>query len=93
MKSLSTTKILLLKFFGLLIIFQTALFSANIYHVSNSDTISVNSQVLNNDFNRKKKEVEIVALDSFGEGGVVLMIIFTSLLGVFFVRDEFKDLV
>ena len=92
MKTLSINKMLLLKIFGFLILFQTTLFSENIYHVSNSDSTSVNLQVVNSSVNKENEEVEMVALDSFGGTGVVLMIIFTSLLGVFFVRDEFSEL-
>ena len=93
MKTLSINKMLLLKIFGFLILFQTTLFSENIYHVSNSDSTSVNSQVVNSSVSKDGGEVETVALDSFGGTGVVLMILFTSLLGVFFVRDEFSGII
>ena len=93
MKILLINRILLLKIFGFLIIFQTTLFSENIYHVSNSDTTSVNSKVVNSSVNKERGEVETVALDSFGGTGVVLMILFTSLLGAFFVRDELSEFI
>ena len=93
MKTLSINKILLLKIFGFLIFCQTTLFSENIYHVSNGDTTSVNSKVVNSGVSKEGEEVETVVLDSFGGTGVVLMILFTSLLGLFFVRDEFSGII
>ena len=93
MRTVAVKRILLLKIFGFLILFQTTLFSENVYHVSSSDTILVNSKQLNSSVSKEKEEVEKVALDSFGGTGVVLMIIFTSLLGAFFVRDEFNGLI
>ncbi len=90
MKFLSINRIFLLKIFGFLILFQTILFSENIYYVSNNNTTLVNSKVVNSSVNTDGEEVERVTLDSFGGTGVVLMILFTSLLGVFFVRDEFN---
>ena len=79
-------RVLLLKVFGVLIIFQTMLFSDNIYYVSKSDVASVSSQVV--DSTTKESEVTTVSLDSFGGVSIILMVVFTSLLGIFFVRDE-----
>ena len=79
-------RVLLLKVFGVLIIFQTMLFSNNIYYVSKSDVASVSSQVV--DSTTKESEVTTVSLDSFGGVSIILMVVFTSLLGIFFVRDE-----
>ena len=79
-------RVLLLKVFGVLIIFQTMLFSDNIYYVSKSDVASVSSQVV--DSTTKESEVTTVSLDSFGGVSILLMIVLTSLLGIFFVRDE-----
>ncbi len=90
MKFLSINRIFLLKIFGFLILFQTILFSENIYYVSNNNTTLVNSKVVNSSVKKDGKEVERVTLDSFGGTGVILIILFTSLLGVFFVRDEFN---
>ncbi len=90
MKFLPINRIFLLKIFGFLILFQTILFSENIYYVSNNNTTLVNSKVVNSSVKKEGKEVERVTLDSFGGTGAVLMILFTSLLGVFFVRDEFN---
>ncbi len=93
MKTLLINRMLLLKIFGFLVLFQTTLFAENIYQVSNSDTTSVDSQVVSSSVNKEKEEVETVALDSFGGTGVVLMILLTSLLGAFFVKDEFGGLI
>ena len=91
MKSLPLNRVLLLKIFGFLILFQTILFSENIYYVLDSNTTLVNSKVVNSSSaNKDSEEVERVTLDSFGGTGVILMILFTSLLGLFFVRDEFN---
>ncbi len=79
-------RVLLLKVFVVLIIFQTMLFSDNIYYVSKSDVASVSSQVV--DSTTKESEVTTVSLDSFGGVSILLMIVLTSLLGIFFVRDE-----
>ena len=92
MKTLSIKRMLLLKIFGFLILFQTTLFSENIHSVSKSDSTSVDSKSVNTSTNKEKEEVEEVALDSFGGGGILLMIFLTSLLGAFFVRDEFNGL-
>ena len=93
MKTFQINRVILLKIFGFLILFQTTLFSENIYHISNSDTALVNSKQLDSSVSKEKEEVETVALDSFGGTGVVLMILFTSLLGTFFVRDELSGLI
>ena len=93
MKTLSLKRILLLKTLGFLILFQTTLFSENVYHVSSSDTTTVNSKVVNSSEDKEKEDVDMVSLDSFGGTGVVLMILFISLLGVFFVRKEFNRLI
>ena len=93
MKTFQINRVILLKIFGFLILFQTTLFSENIYHISNSDTTLVNSKQLDSSVSKEKEEVEMVALDSFGGTGVVLMILFTSLLGAFFVRDELSGLI
>ncbi len=90
MKTLSIKRILLLKVFGFLILFQTTLFSENVYYVSSNNTTIVNSKVVKSS---DTKDVGIVGLDSFGEIGVVLMIILISLLGIFFVRYEFNGLI
>ena len=92
MRTTAAKRMLLLKIFGFLILFKTTLFSENIYNVSSNDTTLVNSKVVTDSDNKKKEEVKTVALDSFGGTGVVLMILFTSLLGIFFVRDEFNEL-
>ena len=84
---------LLLKIFGFFLLFQTTLFSENVYDIPNSNSISVNSKIVNHSINKEIIEVKEVALDSFGEVSIVLIIGLTSLLGVFFVRDEFNELV
>ena len=84
-------RVILLKVFGVLILFQTMLFSDNIYYVSKSDVASVSSQVVNST-TKESEKVTTVALDSFGGTSIVLMIVFTSLLGAFFVRDEFGSI-
>ncbi len=93
MKTLSIKRILLLKVFGFLILFQTTLFSENVYHVSSRDTTIVNSKVINSGKNKEKEDIEMISLDSFGGVGVVLMILFISFLGVFFVREEISNLI
>ena len=93
MKILSKYRVHLLKIFGVLILFQTTLFSENIYHVSNSEATSVTSQIVNSSTTQESEEVERVALDSFGGTSVILMILLTSLLGAFFVRDEFSSII
>ena len=92
MKSLPINRILLLKIFGFLILVQTTLFSENVYYVSNTDSSSVNAKVVNHSVNKERVEVEEVGLDSFGGVSIMLIIGLTSLLGAFFVRDEFSEL-
>ncbi len=93
MKTLQINRMLLLKIFGFLILFQSTLFSENIYSVSGSDTTLVNTELVDSSINNENEKIETVALDSFGGTGVVLMIIFISLLGTFFVRDELNGLI
>jgi len=93
MKSLPINRILLLKIFGFLILVQTTLFSENVYYVSNPDSSSVNAKVVNHSVNKESVEVEEVGLDSFGGVSIMLIIGLTSLLGAFFVRDEFSELI
>ena len=92
MKTLSINGMLLVKIFGFLIFFQTMLCSENIYHVSNSEATSSSSKIVNSSTNKEREDVQVVSLDSFGGTSVVLTILLTSLLGAFFVRDEFSGI-
>ena len=78
---------LALKLLSFLLVFHTSLFAS----VSSTDEMveaksSYHSQaeeVLDS------KNMEEVSLDSFGNMSMMLMMVLTSLLGTFFVKDEF----
>ena len=78
----------MLKIFGFLLLFTNLMFANNEYTVPSSSSYMAVSQsmtAISND------AVE-VSLDSFGTTSMIVMVILSSLLGLFFVRDEFSSL-
>jgi len=91
MNGLIQHKNIILKIAILILFFQTILL-ADITSISESSY--TNSELINERTALKSigssEEVE-VSLDSFGGMSVMIVLILTSLLGAFFVRDEFPS--
>ena len=93
MRYLTEHKKIIFKIVGLIFLLQTALFASSSYsnesaysqHSYASELVTESSSlgVMN------IGESTEVALDSFGSMSVLVMLILTSLIGAFFVRDEF----
>ena len=93
MKGLIEHQKIILKIVSLVLFFHTALFADTNY---NEDTYikSVYSSEYQNTstpttLKNSSNYIE-VSLNSFGSMSVIIMLILTSLLGAFFVRDEFS---
>jgi len=93
MKGLIEYKKMILKIVSLVLFFNTALFANTSYskdtyiksvHSREYHNVSAPTTVKNN-----LNNIE-VSLNSFGSMSVIIMLILTSLLGAFFVRDEFS---
>ncbi len=69
-----------LRIIGLLLIIQNMLLAKSNINYDNNQT-------------HKKVEKEMVHMDSMGEKSMLLLIIFTSLVGSFFLRDHANGLV
>jgi len=61
------------------LLFQTALFGT---------TIQNESSEVENSFNQSSSTYTEVSLDSFGNMGIGIVLVVTSLLGAFFLRNE-----
>jgi len=81
-----------LKLLGLLLLLNVTLWADTLntpmsavplHTISTTATLNTESNVA---------VIQEIALDSFGNSGMVIMIILSSLLGMFFVRDEFDEL-
>jgi len=81
----------ILKIFGFLIFFHSALFANSTVTTYQSTTNSSEVQTIQHSSMNESKEMTSFSLD-FSGTGMVLMLIFGSLLGAFFVRDEFGSL-
>jgi len=94
MRGLIEHKKIILKIVGFILFFHTALFANPSY----SEDAYVKS-AYNNEYQKNTSaptavksspnDIE-VSLNSFGSMSVIIMLILTSLLGAFFVRDEFS---
>jgi len=93
MKGLIEHKNMILKIVSFVLFFHTALF-ANTSYSEDSYIRSVYSSEYQNistptTLKNSSNNIE-VSLNSFGSMSVIIMLILTSLLGAFFVRDEFS---
>ncbi len=78
------------KIVGFLILFHSTLFANSATGESvELAKVQLESKSIDKD---PKQEVSTVSLDSFGSTGMVIMIILSSLLGAFFVKDEFNTM-
>ena len=93
MNHLTQQKNIILKIVSFIILFQTTLFGSTAYINENSYTtstyVSESANEATSILNVGSLENREVALDSFGSISVMIMLVLTSILGAFFVRDEF----
>jgi hypothetical protein len=95
MKGLIEYKKMILKIVGFILFFHTTLFANPNYNenvdtqrVYSSEQPSQSSSITNKEDSNKVE----VSLHSFGGMSISIMLILTSLLGAFFVRDEFQGI-
>jgi len=86
MKNLMENRNSLLKIVTLILFLNTLLLANSADTKEGIQAQSLNTSVSNI---LETEETEEVALDSFGSLGIILMVVLSSLLGAFFVRDEF----
>jgi len=93
MKGLREHKKMILKIVSLILFFNTALFANTNYSEDSYIKSIYNSEYQNistpTTLKSNSNNIE-VSLNSFGSMSVIIMLILTSLLGAFFVRDEFS---
>jgi hypothetical protein len=85
MKSLTSIQNLLVKIFTLLLVFNITVLANNFYTEVSDEPVAENSSVA-------LEETVEVSLDSFSNVGIFIMIALSSLLGAFFVKDEFSGM-
>jgi heme/copper-type cytochrome/quinol oxidase subunit 3 len=94
MNHLTQQKNIILKIVTFIILFQTTLFGSTAYNNENSyatsSYVSESANEATTILNVGSIENREVALDSFGSISVMILLVLTSLLGAFFVRDEFS---
>lgn len=93
MNHLRQQKNIILKIVSFITIFQATLFGSTTYSNENSYTTSSYVSESANEgtsiLNVGSIENREVALDSFGSISIMIILVLTSILGAFFVRDEF----
>ena len=80
-----------MKLFGFLILFYTALWANDLSESQENSAYTVQTSAVHT--NHESDKIESISLDSFGSTGMILMLVFSSLLGAFFVRDELDILI
>ena len=87
-------KNIILKLLSVILLFQTTLFATTTYVSESSYTtnsyLSEKTDETTNLLNVGSIENTEVALDSFGSISIMILLVLTSILGAFFVRDEFS---
>ena len=96
MKDLNRHKKIILLIVGLILFFHTTLFADSIYSEESYIKSAYNSEPINTvtttaNSNHPNKVVE-VSLNSFGSTSVMIMLVLTSMLGAFFVRNELSNI-
>ena len=82
-------KNVIFKLFGLLLLLNITLF-ANTFDAKQCTTAQTITSTKGHTVESSASAMTEVSLDSFGNSGMIIMIVLTSLLGMFFVRDEFS---
>ena len=90
MKGLREKRKTILLIVALVLFFHTALFADSTYSEESYVKSAYNGDHIATATNSGSKGIE-VSLNSFGSMSVMIMLILTSLVGAFFVRDEFSD--
>lgn len=87
MENLTNHRNIILKVVTLILLFNTTLFATKV----NSEEVN-NVQPFNSTVSsmREAPETTEIYLDSFGTLGIILMVALSSLLGAYFVKDEFS---
>jgi len=81
-------KNVILKLFGLFLLLSITLF-ANTLDTQQTTTSQVVTATTVDTTESTVSEMTEISLDSFGNSGMIIMVILSSLLGMFFVKDEF----
>jgi len=93
MKGLIEHKKMILKIVSFILFFHTALFANTSYsedtYVESAYSSEHQHKSTSTEVKSSSNNIE-VSLNSFGSMSVIIMLILTSLLGAFFVRDEFS---
>ena len=91
MKSLISSQSLLVKILSLLLLMNLSLLANSASLESSTNTYSAKSSTDEESTGVLTETVE-VSLDSFTNMGILIMIVLSSLLGAFFVKDEFSTM-
>jgi hypothetical protein len=92
MKGLIEHQKMIIKIVSLVLFFHTALFADTIYSEESYIDTAYSSQYAhqaNSSVAEESSNNIEISLNSFGSMSVIIMLILTSILGTFFVRDEF----
>ena len=82
----------LFKVLSLLFIFHTTLFSENIYEERNLQLKSICREEFKIESLKTQQQEKVVVLNGFDGMNMAIMLVLTSLLGVFFIRNEVMSL-
>lgn len=85
------TRNLLVRILSLLLVLNITVLGSNAYSEVSDESSIGNSSVQESTTVVFKETVE-VSLDSFSSIGILIMIALSSLLGVFFIKDEFLEM-
>jgi len=85
-------KKIILKLFGFLLFLNVTLLANSLDSQQTNTSSSITASSVHNVEVSSSKMTE-VSLDSFGNLGMIIMVILSSLLGMFFVKDEFNSVV
>ena len=91
MKGLNSYKKMILFIVSLVLFFHTTLFADSTYSEESYIKSAYSSDYVAVSASTVSANIE-VSLNSFGSISVMIMLILTSLLGAFFVRDEFSEI-
>ncbi|MBU1667520.1 hypothetical protein KKC13_03820 [bacterium] len=90
---LRTKKNMVLKVLSLLFIFHTTLLAGNTYDQGSKHMSSgCASELMGEDGSVGTQEQAEIVMNCFGGMSMTIMLLLTSLLGAFFIRDEFASL-
>ena len=89
MKNSIGIKSLIVKIFSLLLLVNMTTWANNIYDGTSKEAYINESTTLNSNSIALNETVE-VSLDSFSNIGIFILIVLSSILGAFFMRDEFS---